>query len=78
MKLATNFYNDFSRDYRAIYFPNENHGTTENANYWNSKDITEIFNNGGVSYNRFIVKLSRYCGTTAESIDNLMSKYIIK
>lgn len=78
MKLATNFYNDFSTEYRSIYFPNENHGTTENANYWKAKELTEGFNNGCVNYNHFIVKLARYCRTSALSIGILMSKYIIK
>lgn len=77
MKLVNDFYNKFSAEYRSIYFPNENHGHTENENYWNAKDITELFNNGCVNYNRFIVKLAKYCGTTAVAIDNLMLKYII-
>ena len=74
--LCNNFYNEFSNDYRKIYFANENHGDSKNENYWNAKEITELFNNGCVNYNRFIAKLAKYCNTTEISIELLVSKYI--
>lgn len=77
MKLVNDFYGDFSAEYRAIYFPNEKHGYTDNKDYWNAKEITELFKNGCINYNQFIVKLAEYCSTSALSIGQLMSKYIV-
>lgn len=78
MKLVSDFYCQFSAEYRTIYFSSAKHGDTENENYRNAKAVVELFNNGCMKYNYFLVKLARCCGTNPEAIDNLMTKYIIR
>ena len=71
------FFNKVALEIRANYFPNENHGTTENKKYWNATKIIEDFNNGALTYRKLIGKLSKSCNDTTINIHNIVSKYII-
>lgn len=52
-------YNKLARAVRGIIFPNENHGTTENPNYWKATKVMENYNNGILSWGNMIKVLSK-------------------
>lgn len=72
-----NFYNKVATEIRAKFFPNENHGTTENPNYWKMTKTIEDFSNGSLTYKVFIGRLSKFCGTNNATIHNLVEKHIV-
>ena len=43
---TTDFYNKVAKEVKATYFPNENHGQTENKDYHATTRTLELFNNG--------------------------------
>jgi hypothetical protein len=71
------FYNKVATDIRANYFANENHGTTENQNYWKTTKAIEDFNNGCLTYKVFIGRLAKATGTNNATIHNLVEKHIV-
>ena len=71
------FFNKVAKDIRSTYFPNENHGTTENKNYWKTTKILEDFNNSNLTYKQLIGRLSKTCEDTTENLHTLVEKYII-
>jgi len=77
MKLVQDFYNKLAKEIRTTYFPNENHGTTNNKNYWKATKVMEDFSNGVLSYNRLIKGLSTYCNETKENITSIVNKYLV-
>jgi ABC-type enterochelin transport system ATPase subunit len=72
-----NFFNKVATEVRENYFQNENHGTTENPNYWKATQIMESFNNGELTYKVFIGRLSKACQTNNATIHNLVEKHIV-
>jgi hypothetical protein len=72
-----NFHNEVAIKLRATYFPSENHGTTENPNYWKMTKALEDFNNGRLTYKILIGRLSKSCQTNNATIHNLVEKYIV-
>ena len=72
-----NFFNEVATKLRATYFPKENHGTTENPNYWKMTKAMEDFNNGCLTYKVFIGRLSKSCQTNNATIHNLVEKHIV-
>ena len=62
---------------RSRFFPNENHATTENQNYWKATKAVEDFNNGVITYKVFIGRLSKAIESNNATIHNLVEKYII-
>jgi hypothetical protein len=68
----TDFYNKVAKEIRGKYFPGENHGTTENKNYWKATEAMEDFNNGVLTYNALVKKLAKACKTSNETIHNLI------
>jgi len=70
------FYNKVAKEVRATYFPNENHGTTENKNYWKATKTMEDFSNGCLTYRKLIGRLSKSCGETTKKMHELISKYV--
>ena len=71
------FYNKVTAEVRQIFFPNENHATTENQNYWKATKAVEDFNNGVITYKVFIGRLSKAIESNNATIHNLVEKYII-
>jgi len=71
------FYNKVAKEVRATYFPNENHGYTENVNYWKATQTMEDFNNGCLTYRKLIGRLSKSCRETTKKMHNLVSKYVV-
>ena len=71
---STDLFNKVANEIRVKYFPEENHGTTENKNYWKATKIIEYFNNGILSYKVFVDKLSVVCKTDKDTIHNLLKK----
>jgi hypothetical protein len=74
---ATDFYNKVATELRASYFPNENHGITENKQYWKTTRTLELFNNGSLTYRQLVNRLSKSCKTTTEKMHSIVSKYVI-
>jgi hypothetical protein len=72
-----NFFNKVSTEIKSRYFENENHGKTENQNYWKAIKAMEDFNNGLLTYKIFIGRLSRSCKTNNATIHNLIEKHIV-
>lgn len=70
------FFNKVATEVRQRYFSNENHGTTENQNYWKATKSIEDFNNGVLTYKVFIGRLSRACQSNNATIHNLVEKYV--
>ena len=74
---TTDFFNKTATEIKNRYFPNENHGTTNNQNYWKATKAIEDFNNGCLTYKVFIGRLSKSCGTNNATIHNLVEKHIV-
>lgn len=73
----TDFYNRVAKEIRATYFPNENHGTTENADYHKTTYTLELFNNGCLTYRQLIGRLSKSCNETTETMHKIVSKNVV-
>lgn len=73
----TDFYNKLAVEIRAKYFANEKHGYTENKNYWTSTKVMEDFNNGCLTYRKFIDRLSKSCQDTTKNIHKIVEKFIV-
>lgn len=71
------FYNKVAKEVRATYFPNENHGKTENKNYHKTNHTLELFNNGCLTYRQLIGRLSKSCKETTETMHEIVSKNIV-
>ena len=71
------FYNKVTTKVRQRFFPNENHGTTENKNYWLMIKAIEDFNNGILTYKIFISRLAKATGSNNATIHNIIEKYIV-
>ena len=74
---TTDFFNKVATEVRERFFPNENHGTTENQNYWKANQSIEDFNNGVITYKVFIGRLAKACQTNNATIHNLVEKYVV-
>jgi hypothetical protein len=74
--LVDDFYNKFVTELKRIYFPNDNHGLSENKNYRGALYTVELFSNGCMTYNTLLNKLSKYCGRSKTEIHSILSKYI--
>lgn len=72
-----NFFNKVVTEARITYFANENHGTTENQNYWKATKAIEDFSNGILTYKVFIGRLSKATQTNNATIHNLVEKHIV-
>ena len=70
------FFNKVATEVKQRYFPNENHGTTENQNYYKANKAIEDFNNGVITYKVFIGRLSKATESNNATIHNLVEKYI--
>lgn len=72
-----NFFNKVATEVRSAYFANENHGTTENPNYWKATKAIEDFNNGILTYKVFIGRLAKATQSNNATIHNLVEKHIV-
>ena len=76
MITVENFFNKVASEIRSTYFPNEDHGRTENKNYWKATVTMENFSNGVLSYDKLIDRLSKSCKETPNKIHEIVSKYV--
>lgn len=74
---ADDFFNKVATEIKSRYFPNEEHGRTQNQNYWKAIKAIEDFNNGCLTYKVFIGRLSKSCQTSNATIHNLVEKHIV-
>jgi hypothetical protein len=74
--VKEDFFNKVATDIRAWFFPNENHGYTENKNYHATTYTIELFNNGCLTYRTFIGRLAKYCNSNNATIHNFVEKHI--
>ena len=72
-----NFFNKLATEVREAYFPNENHGTTENKNYWETTHTIELFNNGCLTYRQLILRLAKSCQDKNKNLHKIVEKYIV-
>lgn len=77
IQLHQDFFNKLAKDIRSTYFPNENHGTTENPRYWQTSKTMEDFSNGCINYTTLINSLVKSTGGTEKDIVKIVDKYII-
>jgi len=77
IRTTDNFFNKLATEIRATYFPNENHGFTENKNYWKATYTMECFSSGVLTYPNFIEQLSKSCKDTGKNIHKIVEKYIV-
>ena len=75
MKTVDNFYNKVAKDIMEKYFPtikwHRDNFASQKAMYQ-----LELFNNGCLNYTKLVKKLSKYCMTTKEEIEQILTKYI--
>jgi hypothetical protein len=74
---TTDFFNKVATEVRSRFFTNENHGSTDNPNYWKANQAIEDFNNGVLTYKVFIGRLAKACQTNNATIHNLVEKYVV-
>ena len=74
---TTDFFNKVATEVRQRFFADENHGTTENQNYWKATQAIEDFNNGILTFKVFIGRLAKATQSNNATIYNLVEKYII-
>lgn len=67
-------FNKIAKIIRATYFPNENHGTTENPNYWEATEAMEGFNNGVIGWQKMTKILSKCCECSENDISTLLQE----
>lgn len=72
-----NFFNTLVTEVIATYFPNENHGKTENKNYWKATQTIEDFNNGCLTYRQLILRLAKSCQDKNKNLHEIVEKYIV-
>lgn len=77
MQKVNDFFNKLATEIHSTYFPNENHGYTQNKKYHASNYTIELFSNGCITVDRLIDKLSKNCKDTKENIEKIVNKYII-
>jgi len=76
MKIVSDFFNKLASEIDKTYFPNVKY-------YRDDKNCTkvhyaiELFNNGCLTYQKLIKKLSLACKDTETNIETIVSKYII-
>lgn len=75
IKITSNFINILV-ELRGVYFPNEDHGRTENKKYWKTTQAIENFNNGCLTYDRLISILSKSLGEEISKVHEIVSGYI--
>jgi len=77
MKRIPDFFNKFATEFRATYFANENHGYTNNTNYWKTTKLIEDFSNNCLTYKQFCEKLSKVMKVSIGEIKDMVSKYYV-
>jgi len=74
---TNDFFNKAAKEIRNTYFPNENHGTTQNINYQTVTNTLELFNNGCLTYRQLIGRLSKDCNDTTEKLHTIIKNYVV-
>jgi len=75
MKLTTDFCNKLATDIRAKYFPKIKYYRDDDK-CANGMYSIELFNNGCLTYDNLIKRLSKYCKDTKENIKLMVDKYV--
>lgn len=71
------FFNKVATEIRSTYFPNENHGTTQNPAYHKTSHTIELFNNGALTYRQLIGRLAKTCNDTTSKLNSIVEKYVV-
>lgn len=74
MRVVDEFYNKSAKFFTDKYFPDIDHGLTDDKNYRGMRYALECFNNGVISYDKLVKRLSKYCKSTM--IENELNKFI--
>ena len=77
MQRVNDFFNKLSSDIHNTYFPNENHGYTQNKKYHAANYSMELFNNGCLTMNAFVTRLAKNCTDTKENVEKIVNKYFL-
>lgn len=77
MQKVNDFYNKLVSEIRSTYFSTENPVYSENRKYHSAKYAIELFNNGCLTLNILINKLSKNCIESKENIEKIVNKYFI-
>ena len=74
---VNDFFNKVASDIKSKFFPNENHGTSDNEKYRKSIYAIELFNNGCLTYRQLILRLSKSCDTDTTTIHSIVENHIL-
>ena len=74
---TSDFFNKVATQIRETYFPNDNHGTTQNQAYHKTTQTIELFNNGCLTYRQLIGRLSKSCLDTTKNIHAIVENYVV-
>lgn len=75
MKIVTDFFNKLAVELDKTYFPDVKY-YRDNNDCAKVHYAIELFNNGCLTYDKFIKKLSKLCKETELNIHKIVSKYI--
>ena len=74
--LKEDFINKVIPDFKAKYFPDVIHGTTNNPKYYKSLYYLESFSNGSLGYGSLIIMLSKKTKGRLRDLMKIVDKYI--
>lgn len=74
--LEKDFINKVIPDFKAKYFPDVIHGTTENPKYYNSIYYLECFSNGVMNYDKLMINLHKKTKGRLKDLMRIVDKYI--
>jgi len=75
MQIKTDFYNNAQSELDAKYFPNVKY-YRDNENCAKLHYQTELFNNGCLAYNKYILSVAKLCKAKTFEIKEIVNKYI--
>jgi len=75
MQIKTDFFNNVQSELDAKYFPNvKYYGDDKKCTKLHYQ--TELFNNGCLGYNKYILNVAKLCKDTEDNIKEIVNKHI--
>lgn len=75
IKIVSDFFNKLCGELDKKYFPHVKY-YRDDKNTTQIHQVSELFNNGVLTYNKLIDTLSKSCNETKENIHKIVSNYI--
>ncbi len=77
MEIAEGFFNKVAKEIDTKYFPNVKY-YRDNKNTTDIHYAIELFNNGCLTYDKLIKRLSKSAKDTEENMRSVVDKYIVE